>query len=493
MRQGNLSSRKRLKDVSIERISEMRALRTQGLSLRQIGVEVGLSHGSVRRILKSQATGQDPKPSKPAIPRRPRKGQEALPDFQRVSDFEAKGLTVKDAWREYAKGCAKPYVYTHFATLYRKWLENQADRRNGEDGSPSSPLPDLPDYSADEDHLTEEYWRRKAHPRAAVHALSGYNCSLKVRNDELVSFDTGEERSFPKVTHGLQAIIFLGEGGFITIDAIKWCEAQGVAICVLDWHGELVSVTQPTPPADVSIRRAQFAADKVAMARAFLHQKLASQRRIGKLCAKTYQSALAEAKAARTVDEVVRIEGRAALEYWSNWRFELKYKKRSWPSQWTRFEYRASLISGGPRHATHPVNAVLNYAYSVAAAQLTRSLIAFGFDSTAGFLHADAQGRHSLTYDALELVRADIDARILPWVASHAWKRADFPVTPEGVVRLQPTLAAYVAEQALLGQPDLDRVMEWLKATLLPSPLVTSRGGGLPARASAALCPEAAR
>jgi CRISPR-associated protein Cas1 len=211
------------------------------------------------------------------------------------------------------------------------------------------------------------------------------------------------------------------------------------------------------------------------MAKAILQQKLSGQRRIGKLPSKTYQSALLEAKTARMVDEVVRIEGRAALEYWSNWRFELKHKKRNWPSQWMRFEYRASLISGGPRHATHPVNAILNYAYSVAAAQLTRSLIAFGFDSTAGFLHADAQGRHSLTYDALELVRADIDARILPWVASHTWKRADFPVTPEGVVRLQPTLAAYVAEQALLAQSEICRVVEWLKVKLLPSPLIISK------------------
>ena len=448
------------------------SLRRSGSSLRQIGAKVGLSHGSVGRVLKSQADSQDPKPSKPAIPRRPRKGQDALPDFQRVSDFEARGLTVKDAWRDYAKGCAKPYVYTHFSTLYRRWLEDEAQARVGQEGALSSTLSDLQDYSADEDHLAEEYWWKKSHPRAAVHALSGYNCSLKVRNDELVSFDTGEERSFRKVTHGLQAIIFMGEGGFITIDGIKWCEAQGVAICVLDWHGELVSVTQPTPPNDVSIRRAQFAADKVAMARAILHQKLASQRRIGKLASKTYQSALAEAKTARTVDEIMRIEGRAALEYWSNCRFELKHKKRNWPLQWTRFEYRASLISGGPRHATHPVNAILNYTYSVAAAQLTRSLIAFGFDSTVGFLHADAQGRHSLTYDALELVRADIDARILPWVATHVWKRADFPVTPEGVVRLQPTLAAYVAEQALLGQPEINHIMEWLKTNLVLPPLV---------------------
>ena len=481
------------KELTPERIGQICLLRDEGFSLRQIGREVGLSHGYVGRILKAQGMLEVPKALR-NLPRRPRKGQEALPDFQRVSDYEAKGLTVKDAWREYAKGCAKPYVYTHFSTLYRKWMEDRAKcEADSEAAASSSAVSDMEDYSADEDHLAEEYWRNKAHPRAAIHALSGYNCSLKVRNDDLVSFDTGKERSFRKVTHGLQAIIFLGEGGFITIDAIKWCEAQGVAICVLDWHGELVSVTQPTPPNDVSIRRSQFAAQKVATARAILHQKLASQRRIGKLSAKTYQSALAEAKAAGTVEQVVRIEGRAALEYWSNWRFELKHKKRNWPSQWTRFEYRASLISGGPRHATHPVNAILNYAYSVAAAQLTRSLIASGFDSAAGFLHADVQGRHSLTYDALELVRADIDARILPWVASHTWKRADFPVTPEGVVRLQPTLAAYVAEKALLEKTEIDKVLEWLKANLLPSQPVTSKSGGQRVMASAALHPATAQ
>jgi CRISPR-associated protein Cas1 len=380
-----------------------------------------------------------------------------LPDFKIVAEFEAKGLTVKDAWRAYAQCCSKPYVYTHFSTLYRRWLEEetktQAERRLSDGGQT------LFNYSADEDHLAELNWKKKLHPRSPVHVLAGFNCSLKVRNDQLVSFDTGEERSFPKVAHGLQAVVFVGEGGAITIDAIKWCEAQGVAVCVLDWHGALVSVTTPQAPSDVSIRRTQFAADRLTVAKAILRQKLASQRQIGQLSSNTYRAAISEIKAARSVEEVVRIEGRMALEYWSNWRFALKYKMRNWPSQWTHFAYRASQISGGPRHATHPVNAILNYTYSVAAAQITRALIATGFDSTAGFLHADAQGRHSLTYDVLELVRAEIDARILPWVASHTWKRADFPVTPEGVVRLQPSLAAFVAQQASLRRAQMDEAL----------------------------------
>ncbi len=261
-------------------------------------MQVGLSHGYVGRILKAKGIGLPLTPLKPVMPRRPRNGQTALPDFKIVSDFEARGLIVKDAWREYAKGCSKPYTYTHFSVLYRKWLEEEASRKEIEQTAADA-WSVLEDCSADEDHLAERYWKKKLHPRSEVHALSGFNCSLKVRNDELVTFDTGEERCFHKVTHGLQAIIFMGEGGSITIDAVKWCEAQGVAICVVDWHGDLVSVTTPQATVDVSMRRAQFSADKLAMAKAILRQKLASQRQIGKLAANSYRSAISEIKAAR--------------------------------------------------------------------------------------------------------------------------------------------------------------------------------------------------
>jgi hypothetical protein len=68
----------------------------------------------------------------------------------------------------------------------------------------------------------------------------------------------------------------------------------------------------------------------------------------------------------------------------------------------------------------------------------TASRMEVKLSRSAVFLHAEAEGRHSLTYDVLELLRADIDNAILPWAASHTWKRPDFPVTPEGIVRLQP-------------------------------------------------------
>jgi hypothetical protein len=66
----------------------------------------------------------------------------------------------------------------------------------------------------------------------------------------------------------------------------------------------------------------------------------------------------------------------------------------------------------------------------------------------------------------IELLRADIDAKMFAWITSHTWKRPDFPVTPEGVVRLQPTLAAVVAQKAALPQRDIDCAIGWLKGVI---------------------------
>lgn len=455
-----------LEELPAETITKIVALRDEGATFREIAVGLGLAHASVMRVYKHETNGVALGLA-PRMPKRPRSGQASAPDFARLAKLTAKGKTVKEVWRDYAKETAKPYCYTHFSTLFRVWLEEhkQDCLQKARASDANAGLPAIPDYTADEDELAEHYWRDRIDPRSALHVLHGDGCSVKVQRGELVTFD-GEERRFSKVTHGLRAIAFLGNSGFLTLDAIKWCEAQNVGLFVLGWHGELISVTQPTLSGNIDVRRTQFRADRFRVAKAILLQKLQSEARIKKLSKDAHRNALARIKTARTVDDLFPIEAQAALDYWANWSFELKHKKRNWPDQWTRFSYRASPSTGGPRHAIHPVNAILNYAYAVAAAQITRTLQAFGFDSMAGFMHADDNGRHSLSYDLLELLRADIASAVLPWVQGHTWKRPDFPVTPEGLVRLQPTLAAVVAQKAMLPQKVVDQAVEWLNRSL---------------------------
>jgi CRISPR-associated protein Cas1 len=290
----------------------------------------------------------------------------------------------------------------------------------------------------------------------------GYGSALKVKHGELVVFDEGVTCSYPKVTHGLKNIMFMGSGGSITIDAIKWCDAQDVSICVVGYHGELVSMSLPPSVANVQLRRMQYAADKIDVSRAILTQKFIACVRIGKINRDVADNAISLLECALTIEDMTIIEAKIATEYWRNWNFRLKFKSVAWPVAWSEFSQRASEITGKPRHANHPVNAILNYAYAVVSAQLTRALHAAMLDTAAGFLHADRPLRHSLTYDAIELLRPEVDARVLAWVKTQVWTRADFPTTPKGVVRLQPTLAKVVAKRAAVPHDDIVRVVNWV-------------------------------
>jgi CRISPR-associated protein Cas1 len=84
------------------------------------------------------------------------------------------------------------------------------------------------------------------------------------------------------------------------------------------------------------------------------------------------------------------------------------------------------------------VNAILNYAYAILAGQVERAAQLAGLDVAVGSLHADQEGRASLVYDLMEPLRPVIDREILSWVAAQRWRRADFAVDRQGVVRLHP-------------------------------------------------------
>jgi CRISPR associated protein, Cas1 family len=55
------------------------------------------------------------------------------------------------------------------------------------------------------------------------------------------------------------------------------------------------------------------------------------------------------------------------------------------------------MVSGSNRQATHPVHAVLNYAYAVLESQVRIATVAQGLDPTIGYLHASRPARRPLS------------------------------------------------------------------------------------------------
>jgi CRISPR/Cas system-associated endonuclease Cas1 len=83
----------------------------------------------------------------------------------------------------------------------------------------------------------------------------------------------------------------------------------------------------------------------------------------------------------------------------------------------------------------------------------TRALVGLGLDPSFGFLHhADAPGRLSLSYDAIELLRPRVDACVFRFLKSRPFDRKEFDESGSQVLLGQRT-AREVALRVLAEVP----------------------------------------
>lgn len=69
-----------------------------------------------------------------------------------------------------------------------------------------------------------------------------------------------------------------------------------------------------------------------------------------------------------------------------------------------------STLTGSPRLAVHPPNAVLNYLYAILEAEARLVAAELGLDPGLGVLHRDTPNRDSLASDLMEPARPLVDA-----------------------------------------------------------------------------------
>ena len=204
------------------------------------------------------------------------------------------------------------------------------------------------------------------------------------------------------------------------------------------------------------IRRAQALAVSNGLDLAIAHEliaaKLDSQRRIlVRLGAdlREHDKLRALINAAESIERVRVIEATAAGLYFSAWRgVRMRFRDRDAariPARWLRAASRASLLTGAPRAATSPLNAMRNYLFACVESEARLALLAHGFDPTLGVLHADQRNRDSLALDAMEPVRADVDAFLLDLLEDRVFTARDFAELSNGICRIAAPLTHELA------------------------------------------------
>jgi hypothetical protein len=204
------------------------------------------------------------------------------------------------------------------------------------------------------------------------------------------------------------------------------------------------------------IRRAQALAVTngldLAIARELIAGKLDGQHRIlVRLDAdlREFDKLRVSLASADSIERVRVIEANAAALYFPAWRdVPIRFRERDLartPARWLRCDSRASVLTGAPRAATSPINAMRNYLFACLESEARIALLAQGCDPAMGVLHADQRNRDSLALDAIEPVRAGVDAFLLDLLEDREFTARDFGELPNGICRIAAPLTHELA------------------------------------------------
>jgi CRISPR-associated endonuclease Cas1 len=316
--------------------------------------------------------------------------------------------------------------------------------------------------------------------KSGVLVLNGYGIRVQVNTGHLLLHDgiADERRTIrlPRVNHGLKRLVMIGSDGFITLEALRWLADQGAAFVMLDRRGKVLVVTGPVRPSDARLRRAQALAHSsgaaLRISRELIRQKLVGQEQVtrNKLLDSTTADVIARFTAeictADSIATIRLIESQAALAYWSAWRtLPINFPKndlRRVPDHWRSFGARISPLTGSPRLAANPPNAILNYLYAVLESESRLAAAALGLDPGLGVLHVDAQARDSLACDLMEAIRPQVDAYLLDWITRQPLKREWFFEQPDGNCRLTPSFAMRLSDTATTWGRAVAPIAEWV-------------------------------
>src|SRR5262245_49956073 len=220
-------------------------------------------------------------------------------------------------------------------------------------------------------------------PRHGVLTLSGYGILARVDRGHLILRDgIGKElreARFSRVGHGLRRLVVIGNDGMISLAALRWLHDQRAAFVMLERNGSLLTAVGPIGAKENRLRRAQAVAggtdEALRIARLLLDKKLSAQEalaRDGLRASAAADAILAERSALTAADSTEALrwaEARAALAYWSAWHdLPVTFPRsalRRVPQHWRTFGARRSPLTGSPRLAVNPPNAMLNYLYAL--------------------------------------------------------------------------------------------------------------------------------
>jgi CRISP-associated protein Cas1 len=255
---------------------------------------------------------------------------------------------------------------------------------------------------------------KRAKPTSAL-ILAGHGVSLRIHGGALEIKNGLTHYPQQRETHLFfrgdadlpERIILLDCSGSISFDVLTWLSDQKISLIRINWRGEIVCVAGASGYSANSFRvqwqleTRENPALRIENCRSIISKKIeASILTLEKSIRRSekWERAISAAYAAltkidekspATITELRALEANCAAAYFRAWQgIPIKWRgtsRRPIPDSWHSIEQRSSPFHlAGNRNAAHPVNAILNYAYTALESELRIGAIAEGYDPPSG-------------------------------------------------------------------------------------------------------------
>lgn len=277
--------------------------------------------------------------------------------------------------------------------------------------------------------------------------------------------------------HNIDGIVTFGYSGASPALMGK-CGEMGIGLCFMDRNGRFLCRTTGRVSGNVLLRRQQYrlADDEeksLVISRNIIAGKICNSKWILERTVRDHgmrvdaekfkeksaflSNAIKSCEDCKSADELRGIEGEAASVYFSVFDDMILQQK-------------GDFVFGtrNRRPPTDNVNAMLSFAYTLAAGMCTSALEAAGLDPFVGFMHTDRPGRRSLALDMVEEFRGVMcDRFVLTLINKKIVSSKDFELRENGSVLMteggrRAFLSAWQErKQQVITHPFLDEKVEW--------------------------------
>ena len=279
--------------------------------------------------------------------------------------------------------------------------------------------------------------------------LDGYGINVRVDDGKLIirNGDDSKQTFFPK-RFPFNNVIVYGTRGSISFEAIRWLLKHNAQISFINWNGKLLTTILPQEAKQTKLKFGQYesykSSERIKIAKKFIEAKIERTKEVLTWLKERYPKVNDGIEKftlfhAKTIEEIMNIEGRVADLYWKEVSkvFNKKFK----------FNGRLFGKTNRPMGAVDPINALFNYGYALLEAECRKAINSVGLDTHVGFLHEVTIGKEPLVYDLQEPFRWLIDVAVINTLEKKVFDKKDFVRTENYNVKLRPNGAKKLVKE----------------------------------------------